>query len=212
MNHYDMTPNIHKMGWTLKKKHPGFFQCGFVSPNRCDWTSQKPRNLPGLPEARFGHSAVVNFLLEEGAEVNQCDCQHLNCRKEGAWIRNWIHGGCCPLMNIIYHYTIWYIIVIIPYYTTLYHIIIPYYTIFSHILVNVKLIEPSCYFPSSASDVDLRGATALIWAAREGREALVQRLIKANADIQKAKLHELPAVSWRVEHHQVILGISRRKT
>lgn len=60
--------------------------------------------------------------------------------------------------------------------------------------------------------VDLRGATALIWAAREGREALVHRLIKARADIQKAKLDELPAVSRRVEHHQVILAISRRKT
>ena len=49
-----------------------------------------------------------------------------------------------------------------------------------------SMVHPSCDSP------ELRGATALIWAAREGREALVQRLIKAGADIQKAeKLRKL---------------------
>ena len=50
-------------------------------------------------KARFGHSPVVNFLLEEGAEVNQCDCQHLNCTKEP---RGTGSTDLCPLtMNMM---------------------------------------------------------------------------------------------------------------
>lgn len=60
----------------------------FMVAGPCAW--------PGLLKARFGHSAVVNFLLDEGAEVNQCDCQHPNCT-----------FGVAGICKVGYGYLIW---------------------------------------------------------------------------------------------------------
>ena len=71
MTHYS------KMG-TLKKNIPDFLCVALCPKINGIEPARSVATWPG-PQARFGHSAVVNFLLEEGAEVNQCDCQHLNC-------------------------------------------------------------------------------------------------------------------------------------